>query len=327
MMQCMKYNKIFLVLITIAFGSCKDDLIQPEVLSNMDRVSAWRGQSYFISGSSAVFEPRSNSVVASNDSLVFIIGSGLMGDQTSYEMWQYFPRESKMKPTYRNVPESVVGAIGFMLKGECYYGLGYAASGFRNSIYVNRFGNWSGIATFPGNARSGSVSFVINNKAYVGLGSSGTFYQDLYEYNPITQSWRKMTNFPGVGRSDACAFVLNGKAYVGTGYDGSHYLNDFYEFNPTTNQWIQIDNLPGVERDDAVAFAFEKRGYVGTGWNNIVGVLSDMYEFNAQTGSWREAPKFSNTGRLAAVAFTYNGKAYVGTGNNAVDLKDFWVSK
>lgn len=319
---------LFLVMLVL---SCKDEVVQPVGLSNMNRVASWSRLSYTstntLSGST-IFTKRSNALAAFDDSLAFVVGSGNLNYSENMQVWKFDGKKNNFELQNYQVPSNRTGAVSFVLGPNLFYGLGIGTTGFSNLIYNHNSSLiWSN-TFFTGAARSNAVSFVIGNKAYVGLGTNGSSYlRDFYELDGSTLVWKKIADLPGNGRTDACAFVLNGRAYVGTGYNGAYYLNDFWEYTPSSNAWIQIRSLPGVERDDAVGFAFEKRGYIGTGWNNKNGILSDFYEFNPLTGNWKSAPGIENAGRYGAVAFTQKGKAYVGSGNNAADLNDFWVSK
>lgn len=91
---------------------------------------------------------------------------------------------------------------------------------------------WSELAPYP---RSlvwivNKVAFVIDNKAYVGLGDVST--DELLKYDPLTNAWTLFTSVPGGRRSVAISFVVNNKAYVGFGILGYNRARDFYEFDP-----------------------------------------------------------------------------------------------
>jgi N-acetylneuraminic acid mutarotase len=95
--------------------------------------------------------------------------------------------------------------------------------------------NWIKLASFPFEVAPGCVSFVINNKAYVGLGDTGISdprYADFWVYDPLTNVWTKNTSMPGGQRYNSIAFVINGKAYIGFGYKSSTKQKDFFVFDP-----------------------------------------------------------------------------------------------
>ncbi|WP_165750436.1 hypothetical protein [Cellulophaga sp. Z1A5H] len=61
-------------------------------------------------------------------------------------------------------------------------------------------GTWSYLTTYPGNKSNYVISFVSNNKAYIGLSynyfSPGINYSDIYELDLNTATWQKVVPFP-----------------------------------------------------------------------------------------------------------------------------------
>ncbi|RZK24105.1 MAG: galactose oxidase, partial [Hymenobacter sp.] len=165
-------------------------------------------------------------------------------------------------------------------------------------------GDWTRGNAFAGVTRSGSVSFVINNVAYVGTGVdvNNVRYNDFYSYTPATGSWIKLTSMPAAARYNAVAFSAAGKGYVGTGYDGTNSLSDFWQFDPSVNttttvagvtsttlgSWKKVADLTsvagGTARYGAVAASVGDVGYVGCGYdgNN----QKDFYQYNPATDKW-----------------------------------------
>jgi N-acetylneuraminic acid mutarotase len=196
-------------------------------------------------------------------------------------------------------------------------------------------GNWVKMSDFGGIPRGGAVSFVIGDKAYVGLGynsdddSNKGYIKDFWVYNSAKDSWSKVASFPGNGRVNAVGFAVNGKGYIGTGYDGENKLNDFWEYDPATNVWTQKDNFPGVARYKAVGFALKSYGYIGTGYGSDASDQNDFYKFDptkASGSQWTDVQPIKGQKRRGATAFVYNDKAYVCTGShNGVKLTDMYV--
>ena len=185
-------------------------------------------------------------------------------------------------------------------------------------------GEWYKKSSYEGVARSGAVGFVIDGKAYVGTGYSGTVWlKDFYEYDAERNNWFKRAEFPGVARSAAVAFTVNGKGYVGTGYDGTNYLRDFYEYDPQTDTWTQIADFIGSARFQATAFSIDNTGYVLTGYDG--NYLKDMYAYDPVSGSWTQKASYSGDKLINAFAFAIDGRGYVGGGmNNGVLNQEMW---
>lgn len=328
---------ILSVMVLGAMISCTKDPDIPSGLKSLQRVGGWEDATpSTLYSPPYIFGARSNATVAVWGDCAFILGGGDLNDGNNQICWKYVMTGATVDYTSTILPLSVSGAISFAVNGRLYYGLGVNNSGMQRSIYYtsingNELGSWTPLNTsslFPGTGRNGAVAFVINNKAYVGLGNSGSTYpQDLYEFTPETMKWKRMADIPSSGRQDAAVFVLGGKAYICCGYN-DYYLNETWQFDPAKNTWVQVANLPGIGRDDAVAFAFEKRGYVGTGWNNVHGIQQDFWEYNPVSNKWIASAGLNGpTGaRYGAIAWAKDNVAYVATGNNQIDLSDFWRS-
>lgn len=193
-------------------------------------------------------------------------------------------------------------------------------------------GDWTRMADFEDVPRSGAVSFVIGDKAYVGTGYKGksatkegenSRLSDFWMYNSATDNWTKIANFPGVPRSYAVAFAANGKGYVGLGTsDGTNTLKDFWEYDPSNNSWRQVADFNptnGKGRVGAVAFAIGNEGFVGSG-NDGDNDQQDFYKFTPPTsstsmGTWAQVSSIKSK-RRDAFAFVIGNKAYVGGGYN-----------
>lgn len=204
-------------------------------------------------------------------------------------------------------------------------------------------GNWTKGNSFAGVARSGAVSFVINNVAYVGTGVdiNNTYYKDFYSYTPATGSWVKLTPMPAAAanRNNAVAFSANGKGYVGTGYNPTNgALSDFWQFDPTLptmvngvstiGTWSQVADFPtpnGTGRYGAVAASINNIGYVGCGYDG--NPQKDFYQYDPTANKWTAlANGFPGDKRQFGSAFVINGQMYVGFGlNNLASNTDFYA--
>ena len=213
---------------------------------------------------------------------------------------------------------------------------------FKNSIYKvllltciilgcstdeeSLIGNWIERSDFDGIPRNNAIHFVIDNKAYVGLGynfNDDEYLTDLWSYDPTLNSWQRVADFPAAGRTSAVAFAVNGKGYVGTGYDGNDDLKDFWEYDPVSNSWTQKADFAGTARRGAVGFALGTLGYIGTG--NDGNDLKDFWQYDSMTDTWEQIISLGGDKRENAFAFVLNGRAYVGGGrSNGVFEDDFW---
>ena len=187
---------------------------------------------------------------------------------------------------------------------------------------------WNQKANFGGPARHRCVAFAIGNKGYMGLGHinavTDILFEDIWEYDPATNSWSQKANFGGGLRYHSFGFTIGNKGYVGTGRMPSGvYENDCWEFDPVANTWLQRADMPGALRRGAVSFVIDNIGYVGSGQVQS-GISNEFFAFNPVTNSWQQKATFPGATRTSAVAFAIDGKGYFGTGGMGTGTKDFW---
>ena len=216
-----------------------------------------------------------------------------------------------------------INGSGFVLNGKIYYGLGVKGFAGANVLGGGDFWEydpatnvWTQKANHPAiNDGAGSgvesqpVSFAINGKGYVALGS----LRAVWEYDPTTNAWtKKNQNHPlGTNASlqGAVAFVVNGKAYI-CGGNGGTSRRDLYEYDPVANTWTKKADFPntnGIYRTQG--FAIGTKGYVGAG---VVGSgTNKFWEYDTVTDTWKEIAAYPGGNASDAVATTLNGKGYV----------------
>lgn len=186
------------------------------------------------------------------------------------------------------------------------------------------FSQWMQRENLPGNARTFSTGFTIDNTIYVMCGYDGSLlYSDVWAYDPISDTWTQKGDFPGGNRSASTAFTIGNKAYMGTGNDGNDYLKDFWEYEPVTDTWTQLADFPGFEREEAVSFSIGGKGYIGTGQTFVITPNSsftttydDLYEYDPATDVWTQKASLPGPSRAYAVATVIGYNAYVGLGGN-----------
>lgn len=188
-------------------------------------------------------------------------------------------------------------------------------------------GNWIKYSDFEGYTRSGAVSFVIGEFAYIGLGYDGDEYlKDFWRYDSERNFWEEVAPFPGTGRIAGIGFSLDEKGYVGTGFNADleiEELDDFWEYNPSSNEWTQKSSFEGGPRYSAVSFSLLGSGYVGTGYDG--NYLKDFWRYDAVSDSWTQTVSLFGSKREDAIAFVIEDVAYVGAGvNNGQAVYDFW---
>lgn len=226
-------------------------------------------------------------------------------------------------------------ATGFELNGEGYVagGMCMGRSSFRNSMNdVYRFSpatqTWTRIADCSLSGRTGPTSFVVNGKAYVGLGyiqtnsSTVVYLRDIWEYNSTTNAWTQKADFGVTGRYGAHSFVIGNFAYCGGGYAGGTpiYRYDLSRYDPSTNTWSSRNPLPNTEgRYGAGYFALNGKGYVVGGYRtNSGGPVNDCWEYDPVANTWQTKAALPSgaPARVWASSWSINNLGYLAGGND-----------
>lgn len=169
---------------------------------------------------------------------------------------------------------------------------------------------------FSGPERMNAVSFVVNNKAYLGTGysldSNDHYYRDFWEYNATTDSWTQKADYPGGTIYEGVAFAVGNYGYVGTGIDSAFTRhNQFYKYDPASNTWSAVASLPTTGRYEAFATATATKGYVGLGhslYDNFY--PKDLWEYDPMSGNWTQLSDLDTT-KVFPTACAIQNKLYI----------------
>lgn len=115
--------------------------------------------------------------------------------------------------------------------------MGYVSCGNKaNSFYYNdtwqynpAINQWIQKTDLPGLARLGPVSFQLDNRGFIGLGSlNNALLADSYFYNDSLDSWISAPPFPGILRENPTCWEFTGMAFLNFGKHSSSniFLND-----------------------------------------------------------------------------------------------------
>lgn len=194
--------------------------------------------------------------------------------------------------------------------------------------------SWTQKTSFPRGGRTGPFSFSIGNKGYAGCGTddAGTFYADMWEFDPATNSWTQKADFGGGVRYLGTSFNINDKGYAGLGIAGSYdWRTDFWEFDPIANTWTRKNDFAGGPRYTAIGFSIGNFGYIGTGNYRIspaypANYLNDFWQYEPTQDTWLRKADVPEQGRTNAFGFALGSKGYIGGGFYYYDTrkKDFY---
>jgi N-acetylneuraminic acid mutarotase len=263
--------------------------------------------------------------------------------------------EASSYGTSTNGPGARYHSVQWELNGKLYLFGGYGQTANATTAYLNDLwvydpatNNWTWLKGYNGTTvpnSSGSygtigvpsstnlplgrelaMAWTLNNKLYLMGGSGGLpSYNDLWEYDPITNNWtwikgsnvqgnagnygtigvEASTNVPGARYSSA-SWVANGKFYLFGGFGtvtGSMFahLNDLWSYNPATNNWTYIKG----------SMALSTNGTYGS-----IGV--------ANTNNTPGARSAGNVWVYNNKLYLMGGGGYSATINSYGDLNDLW---
>ncbi|HKR04007.1 MAG TPA: T9SS type A sorting domain-containing protein [Bacteroidia bacterium] len=259
------------------------------------------------------------------------IGTGEPYYNPHRDLWEYDPVANTWT-LKTNIPVTTerFAAVGFSIGNSGFIGTGSKATGLYNDFweYMPGVDAWTQKANFGGGLRRHAAGFSICNKGYIGLGDStlsgSKLKNDLWEYDPSTNTWTQKANFGGTARYWAVGFNIGNKGYIGTGSTVGTVYNDFWEYNPVNNAWTQKANFGGTARASAVGFNIGNRGYIGTGTGGGGVYKKDFWEYNPGTNTWLQKADFGGPSRYGAVGFSVGNKGYIGTGTGLYIYKDLW---
>lgn len=235
------------------------------------------------------------------------------------------------KDTVNGQPRSVASA--FVAGGDGFTLCGLDPEGFRRKVYsyTDWQDDWDDEPSVGGDNGSGlsrgsASAFGIGNYGYIclGQGVSNPFFQDLWQFDPVTNVWTQKADFIGSPRRQAVAFAIGDTAYVGTGMSATGYCKDMFKYDPQTNTWTQLSDFGGSARKEAVGFTMGGQGYVGTGDDGVK--KNDFWQYEPTTDTWTQRADFPGTPRKGAVGFGLFPQAFIGTGEdiNLEYTKDLW---
>lgn len=188
---------------------------------------------------------------------------------------------------------------------------------------------WTQKANFT-SARFAASSFSVNGKGYICLGSDAqNYFNDLQEYDNITNTWQSKAQFPGALRRTAISFVIDSLAYVGLGWNnnGPSTYTDMYSYNPNQDTWTSIASYPGNGGRQSMAAAVLGKGYVVGGITNFQTPYSNqLWEYDPLINSWAQKVNFSGGSRAGGIMFGIDSLVYCGLGHNTIiDYQDLWA--
>ncbi len=256
-----------------------------------------------------------------------LIVAGFAADEMFYvltasnDFYMYNPASNTWHQKAVFKGEKRMKATSFAINGKGYIGLGHTVEGSDSGReeYLKDFwrydpenDNWFEITNFEGESRIGAYSYILNNKAYIGLGSwGGTFFTDTWELDPASETWTRKSDFPAKGRNDAVTLTNDndGKGFVGLGrVFETNSASDFWEYNPQNDSWYKKTAYPTKDESTGIGLAVGNRGYIITAGGYGKGSL--FYIYNFEDDSWKSIEGIDTYIHTNSVVVSIYAKGY-----------------
>jgi len=237
--------------------------------------------------------------------------SGLILTAQEWEFRQSMPSEAEG----RHHP------VAFAIDGYGYVMTGGADSGRLDDAYKYEAAtdSWTTLNPFPGGARSYAYGVATSGKGYIGFGSGRepggplSYYNDLWEFDPVTESFRELAPCPCTGRNHPAFVATSDKIFVGLGNGETGNTKDWWEYDIASDSWSQKPDFPGARRHHPYHFSIDGLVYVAFGHGDII--YKDLHVYDPVTEEWEFLNFLPAQGRVAGTEFSYNGKGYVLSGD------------
>lgn len=172
------------------------------------------------------------------------------------------------------------------------------------------------MSDFPGDGRHHPITVANDQYGYVIAGQAGFAALDLddvFRYDPETDSWQEMEPFPGGGRGYGYGVCGGNDAYVGFGSNNEGFPTDWWHLDMASGGWTALADFPGIGRNHPAMVLAGGKVMVGLGSNG--GNLGDWWAYDIATDTWEIRAPFTAGNRHHPFYFGIDGIAYVGFGH------------
>jgi N-acetylneuraminic acid mutarotase len=187
------------------------------------------------------------------------------------------------------------GVMPAVVLNDTIYVIGGSVDAYTSTSVVEAYDaptdSWTRKADLP-QELCGTVAGTVNDKIYVIGGSTsvlgeGYVVDNVYEYDPVSNSWTRKSNIP-TPLAYASAAVVNGKIYVigGGSFGGVSAYNSVYEYNPAADTWKKKSDMP-TARFLGSATEVDGKIYVFGGGTTLTGEsFSTVEEYDPSADTW-----------------------------------------
>lgn len=233
------------------------------------------------------------------------------------------------------LPDTIYGAGSTIIGNKIYVVGGCnngSPTGFKNTLYIYDIdsNSWSTGAIYPGGPKEYICAVALNGKLYASGGdgnNAGSVWikNDLFEYNPETDTWTAKQSMP-VPKSYHGMVAVNGKIYAIGGAENSATLSkSVFEYDINTDSWTEKAAMP----NSRILFASTAKGnniYI-IGGTSAVNAATEktVYIYNVDTDTWTSGED-TLSARLGAKSVLYGNDIYLMGGVSSWAWSGNWGS-
>lgn len=170
-------------------------------------------------------------------SVGYFVGGENSGTMYS-ELWEYDPSSDVWISKAPFIGTLRTHGVAFSIGSKGYFGTGLLSTTYMptKSFYEYNPSTdvWIPRANVGGSIRGDAVGFSIGSKGYIGFGTNGlggdTGYNDLWEFNPSTNSWVEKAPLNGIKRANVTSFIIDSVAYIVGGYESNSISSYFFNY-------------------------------------------------------------------------------------------------
>ena len=162
----------------------------------------------------------------------------------------------------------------FTIGNDFYFSTGNSNNG-EFYCYHSTSNSWQRIADYPGGRVVKPVCFILEDKAYVGMGTMAE-PQKFWCYDPKINQWSGIASCPLTYYPSNFGFGVNQTGYVGS------VNGNIYCYSVLNNNWV-LGNLPAnlsYSYSKNTGFGYQSRGFL------VLGDYAAIYEFDQSTNHW-----------------------------------------
>lgn len=172
----------------------------------------------------------------------------------------------------------------------------------------------------------------LNGKGYIfgGRTQDGKYLNDLWQYDPQTDTWTSINTFPGKARVHAIMIADGDALYMGLGFSGervyvdSCYLKDIWRYTPADGQWEALTPCPFRNTVHGVPYIVNRKLYLvySTGWS----YSNDVISYDLVSRQWDSIPDNGHRAEscFAGAGGQCAGRCFFGTGLRKENLKQWY---